>query len=466
MNFGRSREKSEKNVQNLLWGCIAVAAAYWTLDAILETYLLPSAWPKGESFFDSLFFPDLRELVHRLVVISGFLLAGLFALAVIRRQHSYEEKLQEETDFVNAVLDAAPALIVVVDKEGKLVRFNKTCEKALGYSEEEIRGKRIWDLFVETDDNKMLKTIFENLSIDTPPEKKVSHWRKRNGEKVLISWSNAVIRGKSGAIKYIIGTGVNITERKKVEERLEVSAEEIKQFAYSVVHDLKSPTIGLYGIANLLNRNFREMLPEKAQQYIDQIMETAKAISALVEQVNIFISTREIPIDIETIKLREIVRLIRDEFAPRLSVRQVKLIDPDKFPEIQGDRVGILRVLRNLVDNALKYGGENLTEIRLQYFDNGHTHILAVSDNGVGIGLENPDSIFGMFKRHETSKGTTGSGIGLAIVKEIAKQHGGNVWIESKPGEGTTFFLSLLKDPKGASPQNICESACAPETAN
>jgi signal transduction histidine kinase len=106
----------------------------------------------------------------------------------------------------------------------------------------------------------------------------------------------------------------------------------------------------------------------------------------------------------------------------------------------------MLRVLRNLVENALKYGGKQLSEIRIGYEDRGELHVLSVSDDGIGIKGRDRERIFGRFQRDAAAKGIPGMGLGLAIVKEITERHGGTVWVEARPERGTRFLVAVRKD--------------------
>jgi PAS domain S-box-containing protein len=236
-----------------------------------------------------------------------------------------------------------------------------------------------------------------------------------------------------------------IKERRLIEEALEKGAEKIKIFAYSVIHDLKNPAIGIYGMTNLLKKYYGEQLDERGQKYCDQIMQAAEQIAALLKKINAYIVTKEAPLNIKAVDLKEILRLLKDEFIEQLELRQIKWREPPVIPEIRADGLYILRALRNLVDNALKYGGEGLSEISLGYEADSNFHILSVKDNGVGLKLADPESIFRAFQRHDTAGGVEGSGLGLAIVKEIAERHHGRAWVESTPGKGATFYISIAK---------------------
>jgi signal transduction histidine kinase len=122
-----------------------------------------------------------------------------------------------------------------------------------------------------------------------------------------------------------------------------------------------------------------------------------------------------------------------------------RLSDRDAMAEVRADRLSLLRVFRNLFDNALKYGGDRLSEIRLGYEESGDCHIFSVHDNGVRVKTEDLERIFGLFQRNSTSMGIDGSGLGLAIVKEAEERHHGSVWVESESGGGSTFFFSISK---------------------
>ena len=98
------------------------------------------------------------------------------------------------------------------------------------------------------------------------------------------------------------------------------------------------------------------------------------------------------------------------------------------------------------MDNSLKYGGERLSKIWTGYEESEDFHIFSFSDNGKGLKEEDSEKIFGAFQRNETSRGVEGAGLGLTIVKEIAEQHGGKVWVEPRSKKGTTFYISISKN--------------------
>ncbi len=228
---------------------------------------------------------------------------------------------------------------------------------------------------------------------------------------------------------------------KEVQEKKET----IKFFAYSASHDLKSPAIGLCGLMERFYRQYGDLLDDRGRLYCKTILKTAGQIATLAEQINSFIAAREIPLSIGTVNMEEMLTQLRQEFYDPLQERNVALLEPSFFPVIMGDELRLTRAFRNLLDNALKYGGEGLSEIRFAYEESEYHHIFSVTDNGVGIRKEDIEKLFHFFQRLETSSHTEGSGMGLAIAKEAAKKHLGDVWVESLPHKGATFYLSISK---------------------
>jgi len=228
-------------------------------------------------------------------------------------------------------------------------------------------------------------------------------------------------------------------------QHLEEKKETIKFFAYSIAHDLKSPAIGMHGFSRRLKEKCAKDLSEKGKRYCNEIMKLGEHMITLLEEMNSYITTKEAQPHFEVVRLKEITTAIRSEFAARLKSHNIELLETTSNPEIIAERISLLRAFRNLVDNALKYGGDNMHKISIDYSQDEVFHILSVSDDGIGFAPENGEKMFDAFQRNQTSQGTIGSGLGLAIVKEVAKKHKGRAWAESNPGKGSTFFITISK---------------------
>ena len=234
-----------------------------------------------------------------------------------------------------------------------------------------------------------------------------------------------------------------VAERSRIAEELRMSSEKLKIFAYSVAHDLKSPSIGIYGLAGLLQKNFTGILGEKGVGFCDRIMKASEHVASLVDAINLFIAAKETPLKIEAIDMAEVFHMLRDEFSARLRVRRIELLEPKGIVIVRADKISMLRVFRNLIDNAVKYGGDGLTTIEIGYEQAGDFHHFTVRDDGVGIQADDGSDIFKVFQRQCASDVIEGTGLGLAIVKEIVELHKGRVRVERGTERGTVFHLFI-----------------------
>jgi signal transduction histidine kinase len=222
----------------------------------------------------------------------------------------------------------------------------------------------------------------------------------------------------------------------------------IEFFAYSVSHDLKSPATGIYGLTKLLKEKYGEKLDDKGRRYCDQIMSTSHQILILLDKLNAYIFAKETPFSFEKIKIKEIISAVKDEFSLKLREKSISWIESENLPEIVADGIAITRAFRNLVDNALKYGGNGMHELRIEYKEGENNHLFSFSDDGMGIKTKDNPHIFNRFERGNNGNNIEGMGLGLTIVDEIARRHEGCCWVESKAGKGATFHISISKDLK------------------
>jgi K+-sensing histidine kinase KdpD len=227
-------------------------------------------------------------------------------------------------------------------------------------------------------------------------------------------------------------------------QTLEEKRNMIQLFATSVSHDLKSPVTAIYGLAKRLMEKYGDVLDEKGNAYCEHICNAVVHMIDLVESINAYVTAKEAPLSLEKVKIEKIVDGLRREFSNLLDERHISWSQPSKLPEVIADRLSLIRVFRNLVENALKYGGEGMGRIELGYEANETHHVFSVKDDGVGIGPEDRERIFSVFHRGMTTKEIDGSGLGLAIIKEIAERHHGRAWVEFIEGDGTKFCISIL----------------------
>jgi PAS domain S-box-containing protein len=333
-----------------------------------------------------------------------------------------------------------------VSPEGWFLYTSQSCQRVTGYMANEFEADpELLSRIVHPDDLAEFEAhLKDDQTTDAPNELefRIIH---RNGTTRWIGHVCQSVFDAKGRFLGRRGSNRDITDRRHAEKALKDSSEKLKLFAYSVAHDLKSPAIGVYGLSKRLYKNYKDVLDERGRSYCEQILRTSEFIAALVDKVNVYIATKEAPLSIERIDVADIFRMVKDEFSARLSVRQIDWLKPEIGAEIKADRLSMLRVFRNFVDNSLKYGGESLSKVWTGYEESEDFHIFSFSDDGKGLKEEDSEKIFAAFQRNETSRGFEGAGLGLAIVKEIAEQHGGKVWVETRSKKGTTFYMSISK---------------------
>jgi PAS domain S-box-containing protein len=339
--------------------------------------------------------------------------------------------VEEELNVVYSALKSAASGVMITDKKGSIKYANPTFLRMFEYEfEKQVTGKYADELFGHQGRRRFID--IESIIDKTKGETETFPALRKDGSIFHVEVSTSSITDNEGHDLGRMASFVDITERKQMEEALKEASEKIRLFSYSVSHDLKNPAIALYGFTKRLHKDYSDILDEKGQRYCEQILKTAEQIAVLVGQINVFISTKEAPLSIERLELKEVLQVIREEFSSQLTIREITWSEPDYIPEIKADR--------------LSYGGEALSEINIGHKEFRESHILSVKDNGIGIKEKgNHQDVFGSFIRSKTSKDIEGSGLGLTIVKEIAEKHGGEVWLEPGQDRGITFYISIPK---------------------
>jgi light-regulated signal transduction histidine kinase (bacteriophytochrome) len=273
------------------------------------------------------------------------------------------------------------------------------------------------------------------------------HGFRRDGTEipVEVGLNPVIIDGET----YVLAAVVDLTERRNLEdglresnEALERSNMELQQFAYVASHDLQTPLRSISGFAQLLKEDYADRLDETADDWIRRIINGTETMRTLVSDLLAFSRVDSQAMPFTDIDLGEVV----DEVIELLHASISELggtVERSELPTIKGDRSQLMQMLENLIGNALKYHGDDPPEVRVAAEQAGDMWRISVADNGMGIDPKHHDRIFEIFRRLHAQQDIPGTGIGLAVVRRVVHRHGGDIELESAPGEGTTFTFTI-----------------------
>jgi PAS domain S-box-containing protein len=353
-----------------------------------------------------------------------------------------DRMLQKERDFSDAVLETAGALVVVLDREGRILRFNRACEQTTGYSSEEVVGRYVWDLFVIPDEVDGVKAVFERLRGGEPRNYYENDWKRKDGGLRRISWSNTVLTGPNGKVDYIVAAGLDITDLKHIQEQLRKTEQiaELGTLASGMAHEIGTPMNVILGRAEyLLQRTADEGMKKGLATIVTQVERITKVMNQLLA-----FARRKTP-ERRAIDLAEIVDESLEMFEERIAqcrITVAKTMEPS-LPPVCADRDQLIQVLINLVTNSLHAMPEG-GRLGLRLAREGSQLCLCLSDTGHGMPEEVRSKVFEpFFTTKDFGKGT---GLGLTVVKGIIDEHGGTIAVESVVGKGTTFWIRFPID--------------------
>ena len=219
--------------------------------------------------------------------------------------------------------------------------------------------------------------------------------------------------------------------------------EELRQLVSTVSHDLKNPIVAINGFCHRFMKSAGRKLSPKELQYVEAIQDSGRHMEEFVTNLLTLSAVENLKLKKEEFPTREVLDEITMELAVRIDEKQGRVIIAQDMPTIKADRIRLTQVFSNLISNAVKYSHPDRSPvIRIQHETQGNMHIFSIKDNGVGIPEEHTKSIFDIFYRVSDNH-VEGTGIGLSIVKKALSVMGGDIWLKSIPGQGSTFYFSI-----------------------
>jgi two-component system CheB/CheR fusion protein len=289
-----------------------------------------------------------------------------------------ETALQDERNVLSAILDTVGALVVVFDPRGRIVRFNRACEQTSGRSSEEMGDRSVWDLFAIPEERANVQAMVADLRAGLPPRDYDAHWLTSSGESRLIAWSNTVLHDGDGSVAYIIATGIDVTERKRLEKSiLEISEGERRRIGQDLHDGLGQHLTGVAFMSKVLEQKLQVHSPGEAADAAKIARLVSEAISETRE-----LARGLVPVEVPANGLMAALQHLASEVEDVSSL--VCRFECDEPVYIHDNTVAthLYRIAQESVNNAVKHGRATRVAIGLNTAADRVT--LSVRDNGVG----------------------------------------------------------------------------------
>jgi PAS domain S-box-containing protein len=361
-----------------------------------------------------------------------------------------DQARRESEMMLHSLLESLPQNVYSKDSTGRFLFANQRYCALEGTTPTALIGKTDWELhppelaqkYLEDDRRVMESGRIVDL---------VEEHQPLGRDKFYVRVIKAPLYDAAGHIAGTLGVFWDITEQQQAaQEReyliaeLQVKNEELERFTYTVSHDLKAPLITIRGFLGLLEKDILNGRADRVQSDMRRIVEATDKMHRLLNELLEMSRIGRIMNPPQSVSLAAIVREALELVHGRLEARGVQLEVASDLPVVHGDHARLIEVLQNLLDNACKFMGdqpEPRITVGRQGIDQDGKPIVFVRDNGIGIDPQYHQKVFGLFDKLDPR--SEGTGIGLALVKRIVEVHGGRIWVESEPGRGSTFYLTL-----------------------
>jgi len=369
---------------------------------------------------------------------------GALSMATdITERKRMEERLKESEERYRLLIQYAPTGIFEVDFSGpRFTSVNDVMSRATGYSRDELLAMNPLDLLDDESklkfEERMRKTI-RGEEVDSTVDYTVIG---KDGRRIDVTLNTMIIyRDGRPAGAFVVVH--DITERKRYEEDIKRSNEELEQFAYVASHDLQEPLRMVTMYLGLLTRKFGEDLPPQAKEYVSTAVEGSLRMKELIDDLLEFSRIGSRITEPDEVDMNQVMEEVKHDLHVAIAERNAE-VAVSELPVVRADGPQMKQLMTNLISNAIKFHRDDERPlVTVSARRAGGVHVFSVRDNGIGIDPKYREKLFKMFQRLHTRDEYPGTGIGLAISKKIVERHGGKIWFESELGKGTTFHFTI-----------------------
>lgn len=346
-----------------------------------------------------------------------------------------------------ALIKQGSDVVSIVAKDGTVRYQSPNSPHIKGWEREELVGENMLD-YIHPDDRPRVMEEFQGL-VDTDGyiEKQIEFRFQTKSSGWIWLEATGTAPGSDIPIDGYITTSRDISARKEREQelretkqKLEQSNKRLEQFAYVASHDLQEPLRMVSSYMGLLDDELGDELDDDTQEYMEFAAEGADRMQAMIDDLLQYSRIQTDGDEFETVDSEAVLEDILQDLELKISESGVE-VEREPLPAVFVDRVQLGQVFQNLIKNAIEHGNED-TAVEITATERDGLTEFTVADNGPGIPVDQQDEIFDIFNKDGDSDGT---GIGLAVCKQVIERHGGDIWVDSTEGDGTTFHFTIPK---------------------
>jgi PAS domain S-box-containing protein len=378
-----------------------------------------------------------------------------------------EERLRNEKEFTDAIVQSLPGIFYVFDRKGKLIYWNRALEQVTHYSGGEIAEMYVTQL-VAGEQREWMQSRIEAV-FDQGQGSVEADLVRKDGLRIPYFFTGS--RVELGGQTCLVGMGVDITERRTAEQairdardqlshqarelerlvaertaHLEQSLASLEGILYHVAHDLRAPLRAMHGFTSILLKEYAPHFDPAGEEYARRISEAAGRMDRLICDLLEYGRLAHMPLPLSKVPIDQPLHRVLGDLNPEIQSKHAEVEIAKPLPAVWANTTALEAILSNLVSNALKFvHPEQPPRIRIRTREEDGVVRLCVEDNGIGIEPKYQDRVFRVFERLHKTDDYPGTGIGLAIVQKAAQRMNASVGVESTLGQGSTFWVDLPK---------------------